>query len=255
MRDEVQTVYPAFEVIGRNRPGPWLITCDHASNSVPVTVCGGDLGIPPAEMCRHIAYDVGAAGVTRLLSDLLNAPAILCSFSRLVIDPNRGENDPTLVMQLSDGTIIEGNRGLDDAERERRLDLFHRPYHAEISALANAANEPFVYLALHSFTPRLNAGSERPWDIGVLFSNRDQRFALPLIERLERETDLCIGTNEPYAGALSGDSLDRHALRFGRPNALIEIRHDLIDNRKTQREWATRLAPILTHALERADIR
>ena len=255
MRDEVQTAHPAFEVIGRNRSGPWLITCDHASNVVPPAVCGGELGIPDAEMHRHIAYDIGAAEVTRYLSGFLNAPAILSSFSRLVIDPNRDENDPTLVMQLSDGTVIEGNRGIDEEERERRLALFYRPYHAEISALANAFNEPFVYLAVHSFTPRLNARLERPWDIGVLFSSADEGFALTLVERLERETDLCIGRNEPYSGSLSGDSVDRHALRFGRPNALIELRHDLIGTREAQRAWAMRLAPMLEDALELADIR
>ena len=255
MRDEVQTSFPAFEVIGRDQSGPWLITCDHASNVVPPSVCGGDLGVSPVEMGRHIAYDIGAAEVTRILSRLLNAPAILCSFSRLVIDPNRGEHDPTLLMQLSDGTVIEGNRRIDTAERERRLDLFYRPYHAEISTLANMAPDPFVYLAVHSFAPSLNARPARPWDIGVLFSGEDERFALPLIERLEEEPDICVGRNEPYSGVLHGDSVDRHALRFGRPNALIEIRHDLIGTSEDQRAWASRLAPILADALERSDIR
>jgi len=255
MGNKVQTGFPAFEVVGRNRPGPWLITCDHASNVVPPTVCAGDLGISPIEMSRHIAYDIGAAGVTRSLSRLLNAPAILCSFSRLIIDPNRGEHDPTLLMQLSDGTVIEGNRGIDDTERHRRLKLFYRPYHAEISALAEAASDPFVYLAVHSFAPSLNSRPSRPVEIGVLFSNEDDRFALPLIERLEEEPDIRVGRNEPYSGALDGDSVDRHARRFGRPNALIELRHDLIETDRAQCVWAARLAPILRDALKRSGIR
>lgn len=254
MSDRVQTAFPAFEVVGRNRPGPWLITCDHASNVIPPTVRAGDLGISPIEMGRHIAYDIGAAGVTRALSRLLNAPAILCSFSRLIIDPNRGEHDPTLLMQLSDGTVIEGNRGIDSAERQRRLNLFYRPYHAEISALAEASSDPFVYLAIHSFAPSLHFGPRRPWEIGVLFSNEDERFALPLIERLEEEPDIRVGRNEPYSGALDGDSVDRHARRFGRPNALIELRHDLIETDEAQCAWAARLAPILKDALKRSGI-
>ncbi len=254
MRNDVQTNFPAFEVIGRNRPGPWLITCDHASNVVPPMVSGGDLGISATDMDRHIAYDIGAAGVTRCLSHLLDAPAILCAFSRLVIDPNRSENDPTLLMQLSDGTVIEGNRGIDGAERERRLNLYYRPYHAEISALAAAGMQRLVYLAIHSFTPCLSARPMRPWHIGVLHSSEDDRFARPLIERLEEEEDLCVGRNEPYSGALHGDSVDRHALRLGRPNALIELRQDLVSTRDAQHAWARRLAPILTEALERANL-
>ncbi len=254
MRNEVQTSFPAFEVVGRNNPGPWLITCDHASNAVPPMVSGGDLGISPTDMDRHIAYDVGAAGVTRCLSRLLDAPAILCTFSRLVIDPNRGEDDPTLLMQVSDGTVIEGNRGSDSAERERRLNLCYRPYHAEISSLATSSVRRFIYLAIHSFVPRLKARPARPWDIGVLFSHEDDRFARPLIERLEEEGDIRVGRNEPYCGALDGDSVERHALRFGHPNALIEIRQDLIGTGNAQRTWAKRLAPILTDALERANL-
>ncbi len=253
MSDEIQTDFPAFEVIGRNRPGSWLITCDHASNTVPPTVSGGDLGLSATDMGRHIAYDIGAAEVTRFLSRILDAPAILSTFSRLVIDPNRGESDPTLLMQLSDGTVIEGNRGLDQAEREYRLNSFYRPYHAEISALATAGAERSVYLAIHSFTPYLNAQQRRPWHIGVLYSSEDDRFAGPLIERLEREGDLCVGRNKPYSGAIRGDSLYRHALRSERPNALIEIRHDLISTKESQCAWAERLAPILMETFKRMD--
>lgn len=250
MKDELQTKFPVFEVIGRNRTSPWLLTCDHASNAVPPTVSDGDLGLSAANMGRHIAYDIGADGVTRWLSRLLNAPAILCKFSRLVIDPNRGEEDPTLLMQVSDGTVIEGNRRLSEEERKRRLNCFYRPYHAEISSLIAESAEQTVYVAIHSFTPSLNGRQTRPWDIGVLYSDKDERFARPLIERLEKESDLCIGRNEPYSGALHGDSVDRHALRTGRPNALIEFRHDLIETKDAQRAWAERVAPILAEALE-----
>ncbi len=107
--------YQPFEIIGAERPARWLLACDHAANTVPSFVNGGDLGVTPENMARHIAYDVGAAGLTRALAEALDAPAILSNFSRLVIDPNRGEDDPTLLMKLCDGTIIPGNRHADAA--------------------------------------------------------------------------------------------------------------------------------------------
>ncbi len=247
MKDETTKTFAAFEVVGAGRPGRWCLTCDHAVNTVPPMICGGDLGLGEADMGRHIAYDVGAAGVTRHLADLLDAPAILSTFSRLVIDPNRGEDDPTLIMQLYDGTVIEGNRRVDAAERERRLDLLYRPYHLAVEALAASRPDDSVYLAIHSFTPRLNGRTPRPWHVGVLYAY-DARFARPLIDLLARDPEICVGENEPYSGALYGDSVDRHALHHGRPNALIELRHDLIATEAGQREWAERLAPILEAA-------
>ena len=241
----------AYEIIGENRTSRWLVTCDHASNRVPADVNGGDLGLPPAQMERHIAYDIGAAGVARHLADLLNARAILGTFSRLVIDPNRGEDDPTLVMRIYDHTIIPGNRHIDDAEITRRLNAWHRPYHAAYADLAARVDDT-VIVAVHSFTPRLNSRAPRPWHIGLLFAE-DERLSRPLLERLRAEADLCVGANEPYAGHLPGDAIDRHALQKGRPNVLIELRQDLIETEAGQRAWAERLAPMLTGVLENGD--
>ena len=254
MKDDIFMTYRAYDIIGEDRPGPWLVTCDHASNAVPPMVCNGDLGLPDRDMGRHIAYDIGAAGVARRLAELLDAPAVFSNFSRLVIDPNRGEDDPTLLMQLYDGTVIEGNRHIDAAERERRLNLFYRPYHDAVERLAakkDAVNA--VYLPIHSFTPRLNGRTPRPWQVGVLYGY-DARFGRALIERLNEEPGLIVGDNEPYSGSLAGDSVDRHALHHGRLNALIEIRHDLIDTEETQIAWAERLAPILEEALARTHV-
>ena len=234
--------------MGEDRPGRWVVSCDHATARVPPEVADGDLGLPPEDMGRHIAFDIGAAGVTRALADLLNAPAILSDFSRLVIDPNRGEDDPTLLMRLYDGTIVPANRHADAAERERRLALLHRPYHAALGRLMERPGA--ILLAVHSFTPRLNGRAPRPWHVGIL-SAGDRRLADPLLARLRAEPDLCIGDNEPYAGHLPGDSVDRHALRHGRPNVLIELRNDLIATPEEQAAWAARLAPILEAA--RAD--
>lgn len=238
----------AFDVVGADRPSRWLVTCDHASNRVPETVAGGDLGLSAAEMGRHIAYDLGAAGVARALARRLDGPCVLSTFSRLVIDPNRGELDPTLVMRLYDGTIIPANRHVDAPEIERRLDLLHRPYHAALARLA-ARRADTVIVAIHSFTPRLQGRAPRPWHVGVLHSHLDSPFSLALIARLRAEPDLCVGDNEPYDGHLPGDSIDRHALQRGRLNTLIELRHDLIADEPAQEAWAARLAPILQEVL------
>jgi predicted N-formylglutamate amidohydrolase len=238
----------AFTIDGDDRPGRWLVTCDHASNHVPDWVNDGDLGIPAADMARHIAWDLGAAGVARRLGQLLDSPVILSDFSRLVIDPNRGEDDPTLVMKLYDGTIIPANRHAGPEEVERRLERLYRPYHAAYARLA-ALRRDRVIVAVHSFTPCLRGRAPRPWHVGVLYSHLDERFAKPLIARLQAETDLCVGDNEPYSGHLPGDAVDRHALRLGRMNALIEVRNDLIATPAEQAHWAARLAPILQSVL------
>ena len=238
-----------YEILGADRPSRWLVTCDHATNIVPTWVNGGSLGIAAADMARHIAYDVGAAGLTRALADRLDAPAILSRFSRLVIDPNRGEDDPTLVMKLYDGTIIPANRHADAAEVERRLNAFHRPYHEALARIAARRGDTAI-CAIHSFTPCLRGRCPRPWHVGVLYSHLDARLARPLIDRLLAEPDLVVGDNQPYAGHLPGDSIDRHALQAGRPNVLIELRNDLIADADGQGYWADRLAPILSSVLE-----
>lgn len=243
--------YTPYFIHGETRPARWLITCDHATNTVPPEVNGGDLGLPRPEMERHIAYDVGAYGVADHLGVLLDAPVIASNFSRLVIDPNRGEDDPTLLMKLYDGTIIPANRHADAAERERRLNAYYRPYHeqlARMSALPHA-----VILSVHSFTRQLRGHDPRPWHVGVLYAG-DDRLARPLIELLQAEDDLVVGDNQPYSGHLPGDAIDKHAIAHGRPNALIEIRNDLIADQTQQRAWAERLAPILEQALERSGV-
>lgn len=237
----------AYEILGEDRPSRWLVTCDHATNRVPPEVGGGSLGLPESEMRRHIAYDVGAAGVSRRLAERLEAPAILSRFSRLVIDPNRGEDDPTLIMKVYDHTIIPGNRRIDGVERERRLEAYYRPYHDALAHLA-ARRDDAILIAVHSFTPRLAGRSYRPWHVGILHA-WDQRISGPLLARLRADSELCVGENQPYAGHLPGDSVDRHGLKPGRPNALIELRHDLIETEEQQAEWGDRLAGYLTDAL------
>lgn len=237
---------------GAARSGRWVISVDHAANAVPPCVNGGDLQIAPADMARHIAYDVGALGVAQHLGEIMDAPVVAARFSRLVIDPNRGEDDPTLVMKLYDGTIIPTNRQVDEAEIERRLAKFHRPYHAALARVIAARQNP-VLLAVHSFTPQFRGRALRPWQVGVLYAH-DTRLAVPLLDLLRAEDDLCVGDNQPYSGALGGDAMDRHALQSGRPHVLIELRNDLIERPEDQKAWAVRLAPILDQALRDAQV-
>ncbi len=242
-----------FRPVERVRPSgdpSLLLLCDHATNALPSEI--GDLGVPAQDLARHIAHDVGARGVTLALSDLFGAPAVLAGFSRLLIDPNRGEDDPTLIMRVYDGSVVAGNRAVDAAERERRLAAYHRPYHAEIGAAIDAALAQGVtprLISIHSFTPQLRGREKRPWHVSVLW-DRDDRIAAPLIARLRQEDELIVGDNEPYTGRLEGDCLWRHGTQRGLPHALIEIRNDLIGDAAGQAAWAALLARCLADAID-----
>jgi predicted N-formylglutamate amidohydrolase len=223
-----------------------LFLCDHASNRLPE----GGLGLNPALLATHIAYDIGAAAITRALAKAYDAPALLGGWSRLLIDLNRGADDPTLVMKLSDGSIIPGNvtgdRGADAAEVARRIAAYHAPYHVAIAAELDRIGEGAVVISMHSFTPAWK-GSPRPWQVGVLY-DRDTRLSAPLMARLA-EAGFTVGDNEPYTGALEGDTLYQHGTLRGLPHVLIEIRQDLIASDDAAQEFALRLKPILDAAL------
>ncbi|MEM7546467.1 MAG: N-formylglutamate amidohydrolase [Pseudomonadota bacterium] len=244
----------SFEIIGEDRNPDWIVLCDHASNAVPGDVAGGDLGLPPEDMARHIAWDVGARGTALALAEALNAPMLATKFSRLVIDPNRGEDDPTLLMRLYDGSIIPGNRHADAVERERRLARFHRPYHKAIDALIDRAAARGVsprLLSIHSFTPQLKGRAMRPWHIGLLWDH-DERLFRPLYDRLLRERDLTVGDNEPYSGQLKGDTMFQHGTARGLAHVLIELRSDLIEAPAEQARWGRDLAHWVSEAMETA---
>lgn len=243
---------PPYHIFGAERPSRWVIACDHASNRVPDEIGGGSLGISEADMARHIAYDVGAAGVALGLAERLGAPAILSNFSRLVIDPNRGTDDPTLIMRLYDGSIIEANRAIDSTELEKRIEHYYRPYHDALARLLAQRDRPLL-VAVHSFTPQFKGRSPRPWHVSILHTE-DTRLAAPLLEELRSEPGLIVGANEPYPGKLTGDTIDRQATGYGHANALIEVRNDLIGDDAGQDAWAERLARVLDAARSRADI-
>lgn len=223
-----------------------VITCDHASNLIPADLAG--LGLDAAALGRHIAWDIGAAVVARRLAETFDAPLLLSTVSRLVIDCNRAVDDPTLICQVSDGTIVPGNRGLDGAAIATRVARFHAPYHAAIAsaldqAAARAKGAAPVFLSVHSFTPEMK-GFQRPWDIGVLW-DRDPRLARPLMAALRAE-GLTVGDNEPYtAQDGAGFTMRHHAANRGFPHVMVEIRQDLVSDAAGQALWAERLGRIL----------
>ena len=225
-----------------------LFLCDHASPAMPAEY--GHLGLPAGEFERHIAYDIGAAPLTRALAAHFGAPALLTTFSRLLIDPNRGADDPTLVMRLSDRTIVPGNARIDEAEIERRRRRFWQPYRDavadRIDAMLASGVAPAI-VSIHSFTP-VWKGCARPWQVAVLWDN-DPRMAAPFIAALRAE-GLTIGDNEPYDGALVGDTLYEHATRRGLAHILIELRQDLVAGESDIALWAERLARHLRPVLD-----
>lgn len=246
--------FPAFELIDGDRTKGLVLVSDHAFNLLPEEY--GNLGLPVSEFQRHIAYDIGVEAVTRRLAAITRAPAVMARFSRLLIDPNRGEDDPTLIRQLYDGTVIPGNYPMSPEERERRVERFYRPYHDAISAVtASVAKEtgeaPFI-ISIHSFTPVMK-GVARPWHAGVLWDS-DARAPLQTIEMLRAKGDIVVGDNEPYDGALRGDTMFRHAIVNGYAHVLVEIRQDLIAEQAGARDWALRLAPIVDAINQRPDI-
>ena len=243
-RDEA----PPFTVLNASGAAPLVITCDHASNRVPKAL--KDLGLNRAELARHIAWDIGAAEVTRRLAVLLDAPAVLSGFSRLVIDPNRRVDVPASIPPISDGTEVPGNRHLSDREvRQRREELF-TPYHAACERMIEAKIAEGVRPALiflHSFTP-VFAGEERWMEAAILW-DRDDRLPGPLLESL-RARGIATGDNEPYSGRSTEDySLHAHGDARGLPHVLIELRQDVIDTQAGAERWSQILAEILRPVL------
>jgi predicted N-formylglutamate amidohydrolase len=241
----------AYEIVNPTAAPNLIFVCDHASNALPPEY--GTLGLAKTLFGLHIAYDIGAADVTRAVAQAFAAPAILGTYSRLLIDLNRGADDPTLVMKLSDGAIIPGNAKADANEIRARIATYYRPYHDAIEAQvarAKTAGVKPILVSIHSFTPEWK-GRKRPWHVGVLWDRKDPRLAQPLLDALRAEGDIVVGDNEPYSGELEGDCMAQHALAHGLAHVLIEIRQDLIADGAGAAKWAARLTPILRTALAR----
>jgi predicted N-formylglutamate amidohydrolase len=245
---------PATTVRRPEGASPFVLACDHAGNLLPRRL--GTLGLEPVHLGRHIAWDIGAAGVARRLSDRLDAALVGQSYSRLVIDCNRRPDVSDSIPTICEDTEIPGNHDLAPAEREARVNAIFNPYHERLTRLLDArraAGKPSVLVAVHSFTPVFK-GVPRPWHVGILY-NRDPRLASLLLDLLRAdEPDLRVGDNEPYFVSDENDyTIPVHGEGRGIPHVEIEVRQDLIAGDGGQTWWAERLAGWLTRGLRRLD--
>jgi predicted N-formylglutamate amidohydrolase len=229
---------------------PFLLVSDHAGNLIPRAL--GPLGVAEAELRWHIAWDIGIAGLGRLLADALDATFIQQNYSRLVIDCNRPLDAASSIPDISERTLIPGNAGVSEADRAARAAEIFWPYHNRIEAELDhrlKAGRATALIPLHSFTPVFKDVA-RPWHAGVLY-NRDPRLAQRLKALLDAEKELTVGDNEPYTVNDATDyTVPAHAERRGLHHVLIEIRQDLIADENGQRQWALRLARLLPLAYQ-----
>lgn len=236
--------HDAFEIIGGDFGHGLLLLADHASAFMPSKY--KQLGLDADQLARHIAYDIGVQDFTTKLAKKLNIPAILGGFSRLLIDPNRGLADPTLVMRVADGKIIDGNRHISEEGKLERIERFYKPYDEAISRMINEFEaykvEPTL-LSIHSFTPYWR-GYKRPTEVGLLW-DEDQAFTTRIVDALQATTNYVVHENTPYHGGMPGNTMDRHGLDKGLEHSLVELRQDYMGTEAGIDEWVDIFAGIL----------
>ena len=246
---ETQGHAEVAHVVAPQGLSPMLLVCDHASNAVPAALSG--LGLTAAQLDDHIAWDIGAAALTRALAARLDATAVLSGYSRLLIDCNRAPDALDLVPAISDGIAVPANRGLNLAERTSRLDHYHAPYHRQVEALLSDAARPVpvsAIVSIHSFTPHMN-GQSRPWQLGILF-DEDDRLAQEIYAQCRREDGFVVGLNQPYAPSDGVYyTLTRHAVPRNLAAVMLEVRNDLLRSPAAIEHQAERLAGWLAQAL------
>ena len=239
---------PPVRVLRPDGHSDFVLAADHAGRLIPRAL--GTLGLEAGDLTRHIAWDIGIAAVTETLSALLDASAVLQSYSRLVIDCNRAPGHPTSIPEVSEVTPIPGNHGLPAEQRERRQRTIFDPYHSAIGGLLDrraVTGQRSVLVAMHSFTPVFKSVA-RSVEVGVLYHHLTP-LAEIMLALLRAEGDLAVGANEPYA--ITGDSdytVPVHGERRGIEHVEIEIRQDLIANAAGQHAWAQRMARLLDEA-------
>lgn len=235
------------EVLNSHGSGRLVLVCDHASNEIPAEY--GKLGLEDEHLERHIAWDIGAAELTRALGEAFDAPAVLARFSRLLIDANRSADADSLIPEASDNVVIPGNRGVDAAERQRRIENFYTPFHdavaRQVEAMKARGEVPLV-IAVHSYTPVMN-GKPRPWQAGMLW-DKDPRLAHAFLDAF-RQRGIHAGDNEPYSGRELFHTMAVHGAAHGLPQTTLEVRQDLIGHDEGVAEWTRLLSDVLEELL------
>ncbi|VAV94337.1 FIG00792428: hypothetical protein [hydrothermal vent metagenome] len=229
--------FPIASAIGQQGHSAAFFFCDHAVNTVPDDF--QSLGLSPAQLDDHIAYDPGSAALTRALANALQARAVFCGFSRLLIDPNRGLDRTDLIMPTSDSILIPGNQNLSERQKRERLDAYHRPYHLrleeELDVLGESHTDPLV-ISVHSFCRTLRGSDTvRPWEAGLLWRD-DPHSAKIMIEHLQ-DKGIEVGDNQPYSAKLYNYSVNRHVGSRGFRHITLEIRQDLLATPKHINRW------------------
>jgi predicted N-formylglutamate amidohydrolase len=240
-----------FEVVNPGGQSLFLLVCEHAGTAVPASL--DRLGLPSEAFGLHIASDVGAAAVARLLAASLDAPLILQPYSRLIVDCNRPFEAPDCFPEISDTVPIPGNASLSMEDRRERFSAIHAPFHREVAEILDRGGpaSSSILVSIHSFTPSLmSTGVPRPWEIGLLF-NRDDRFARQLMPVLKRLRPRVVAAfNEPYVASDATDyTIPVHGEGRGAEHVLIEIRNDLVGEPEGQADWAALLAEALKQTL------
>ncbi|MEM7278569.1 MAG: N-formylglutamate amidohydrolase [Pseudomonadota bacterium] len=234
-----------FEVLEREAAHPCLLVADHASADIPDAL--SDLGLNDADRYSHLAWDIGTDSLIRALSQKLQLPAVICSYSRLVVDCNRSLDDPSAFLSYSDAREIHGNKALSRSERELRADAVYYPYHRAVAAQLTALErqvERAAIVSVHSFTPVLN-GKPRPWDCGILW-DKDPRLPEALLNILGAIPSVQVGDNQPYSGRSAADyTVDYHGESEGRAHVAIEVRQDHLASPEGVDLWADRLCTAL----------
>lgn len=241
---------PAVAVFNASGRAPVLLLCDHASRAVRRALRG--LGLEDRALHRHIAWDIGAADMARILARRFDAPLVLAGYSRLVVDCNRDVGDPTFIVEVSEDTVIPGNRGLTQAAVDARVAACYAPYHRAVDdrrAGFTARGVSPAVISVHSFTPVFK-GFERPWHVGILWQ-RDPRLAVPLMDGLRAHDHIAVGDNKPYSARDEfGYSIEAHGAARGLPQVLIEVRQDLLEGHEGIEAWALVLAEALAPVLD-----
>ena len=246
---------PPFVILHEHGAAPALVICDHASRAFPRGM--KRLGLPELPSWQHIAWDIGAGELARGLANVLDAPAVLAGYSRLIVDCNRKPEDPEAFRLESDGWVVPGNASLGEFERRTRLACFFDPYHEAIAAMLAGFRRrgvvPMV-VSVHTFTPEM-AGTARPWHIGVLW-DKDESSARRLIAGLRQVEGLVVGDNQPYSGKHPSDyTIDHHAEQAGLPHVCIEVRQDTLESPAGVERWVRLLGRLLSELISDPDLR